>query len=83
MKTTSFLRDGTARRILSILLDERTLFHKDLASRLGISSQALTWQINRLRRIGLVDSTTDGIRKRYLLAEERIAMVKRSLNLVS
>jgi predicted transcriptional regulator len=76
MKTISLLRHGTVRRILSMLFEEKTLSHRDLASGLGISSQALTWQINRLSRAGLVDSTAEGIRKRYHLAEDCATMIR-------
>jgi len=83
MKLVSFLRHGTAGRILTILLEERTLSHSCLASRLGISSQALTWQIDRLRGVELIDTATHGAKVRYLLSEEGAVLVKKYRVLVS
>jgi len=54
-----------------------------LASKLDISSQALTWQINRLRRIGLIDAVKEGMKVKYLLNEEKATTVKQCLGFVS
>jgi len=83
MKTISLLRHGTARRIVSMLLEAQILSHKGLAAKLGISSQALTWQVNRLKGAGLIDCATKGVKTRYLLAEGSAAEVRRYLDLVS
>ena len=82
MKIISLLRHETAGKILSILLEKQSVSHKDLSSKLGISSQALTWQINRLRKVGLIDFATEGMKVRYLLAQENAAMVKRCLDFI-
>lgn len=80
MKIISLLRHETVGKILSILLEKRSVSHKDLSSKLGISSQALTWQINRLKKAGLIDFVTEGMKIRYLLAQESAAMVERCLD---
>ncbi len=82
MKMISLLRHETAGKILSILLEKQSISHKDLASKLGVSSQALTWQINRLRKIGLIDFVTEGMKVKYLLDEEKAAMVKLCLGFI-
>lgn len=83
MKIISLLRHKTAGKILSILSERQQLSHKDLASRLRISSQALTWQINRLRKMGLIDFVREGMKVRYFLDQENAAIVKRCLDFIS
>jgi len=83
MKIISLLRHKTAGKILSILSEKKQLSHKDLASRLRISSQALTWQINRLRKMKLISFVTKGMKVRYFLDQENAAIVKRCLDFIS
>jgi predicted transcriptional regulator len=83
MKIFSLLRHKTAGEILSILSERQQLSHKDLASRLRISSQALTWQINRLRKMELISFVTEGMKVRYFLDLENTAIVKRCLDFIS
>ena len=82
MKMISLLRHETAGKILSILLEKQSISHKDLASKLGVSSQALTWQINRLMKMGLIDFVTEGMKVKYLLDEENASMVKLCLGFI-
>ena len=82
MKIISLLRHETAGKILSTLLEKQSVSHKDLASKLGMSSQALTWQINRLRKMGVIDFVTERMKIRYLLDEENAATVKWCLDLI-
>jgi DNA-binding transcriptional ArsR family regulator len=82
MKIFSLLRHKTAGKILSILSERQQLSHKDLASRLRISSQALTWQINRLRKMELIDFVREGMKVRYFLDQENAAIVKRCLDFI-
>lgn len=79
MKIISLLRHETAGRILTLLSERGSIFHKDLAFKLDMSSQALTWQINRLRKMGLIDVLTDGMKVRYLLNGEKAITVKECL----
>ncbi len=83
MKVISILRHETAGKILAILMEKRAVFHKDLATQLKISSQALTWQINHLKKTGLIKSLTDGMRVKYFLNEESRTTVRRCLELIS
>lgn len=79
MKMISILRHKTVRRILAVLSERDSIFHKDLAFKLDISSQALTWQMNRLRKTGLVDAVKEGMKVKYLLNQENAMTVKRCL----
>lgn len=79
MKMISLLRHETVRRILAVLSERDSIFHKDLAVKLDISSQALTWQMNRLRKTGLVDAVKEGMKVKYLLNQENAMTVKSCL----
>lgn len=79
MKMISILRHETVRRILVVLSERDSIFHKDLAVKLDISSQALTWQMNRLRKTGLVDAVKEGMKVKYLLNQENAMTVKSCL----
>jgi DNA-binding transcriptional ArsR family regulator len=60
----SLLRQGTDGRILATLAEE-PLPHKGLAAALGLTSQALTWHMKRLRAMGLVETQPSGGRERW------------------
>jgi predicted transcriptional regulator len=79
MKMISLLKHKTVRRILTVLSERDSIFHKDLAVKLDISSQALTWQMNRLRKTGLVDAVKEGMKVKYLLNQENTMTVKSCL----
>ena len=82
MKIVSLLRHETARKVLSIVLKKPSLSHIDLASKLGVSSQALTWHINRLRKTGLISFVTEGTKVRYSLDEDNAEMIKLYLDFI-
>jgi len=82
IEVISALRNGTARKIITILLGEPNLRHADLASLLDISSQALTWQIKRLKANGLVGVEAEYRTIRYSVTEERLPTVKEFMDLV-
>ncbi len=69
MKLISLLRHETLRKILERITDKTTVSHHELASQLSITSQGLTWQMNRLRAEGIVQENTDGIKVTYSLNE--------------
>ena len=60
MKIISVFRHETAGKILRILHDEESASHGKLAQRLNISSQALAWNMKRLKESGLVTGRADG-----------------------
>jgi predicted transcriptional regulator len=45
--------------------------HKELASKMGITSQALTWQMNRLKKTGLINISQEGMGMKYSLNPEK------------
>jgi predicted transcriptional regulator len=69
MKVISLLRNGTSGKILATLFTKPQITHKDLAARLHISSQALSWQMRRLEKMGVVSRSLDGLSVKYSLTE--------------
>ena len=54
----SLLRQGTTGKILEALAGDGPLTHMVLARALGISSQALSWQMKRLKETGIVQEVS-------------------------
>ena len=82
IKLISLLRHKTTREILEIITTEKTVSHCKLASNLSISSQGLTWQMNRLREEGVIQETFEGIRVHYSLNEGTIQALPELLCLI-
>jgi predicted transcriptional regulator len=82
IEVISALRNGTAKKIIAILLGEPNLRHADLASLLDISSQALTWQMKRLKATGLIEVESEGRRVRYSVTEENLSTITEFLDLL-
>lgn len=79
MQLISLMRHGTAAKILTILAQSSSVLHRDLASRVDISSQALTWQMNQLKETGLINAEKTGVNVRYSLLDATVC--KRIINL--
>lgn len=79
----SLLRHDQPRRILTILSQSGPTLHKDLTHKLGVSSQALTWQMNRLKSMLLVDAVKEGKSVRYSLYRENTSSLSTLLRLVN
>jgi predicted transcriptional regulator len=69
MKLISLLRHETIKEILKIITNEKTVSHSKLASNLAITSQGLTWQMNRLKEEGIVQENCAITRITYSLNE--------------
>jgi len=69
MKVISVLRNGTSGKILVALLEKPQMAHKDLALQLNISSQALSWQMRRLEKMGFIKRNVVGLNVKYSLDE--------------
>jgi predicted transcriptional regulator len=82
MKIVSLLRHETAPKVLSLVSKKQALSHIDLASKLGISSQALTWHMNRLKKNGLISFVMEGRKMRYSLDEDNAEMIKFYLDFI-
>ncbi len=50
MKAISLTRHKTTAKILIILSQNPSALHNDIACNLGVSSQTLTWQMNKLKK---------------------------------
>ena len=68
------LRHKTAGKILRILSKKQYGGHSDLGSQLEISFQALSWQMRRLREMGIVESVAESMKVNYSINEENTAM---------
>lgn len=80
MKIISLLRHATRGGILKIITERKTVSHGELANQLDITSQGLTWQMHNLRREGVIQETSNGLRINYQLTD--VALVKESIELV-
>jgi len=69
MKVISALRRKVSGLILVALLKRPQTTHKDLAKQLKVSSQALSWQMNRLERMNLVKRNVEALNVKYSLDE--------------
>jgi predicted transcriptional regulator len=67
MQLVSFMRHETSGEILTILAQNDSAFHKDIARVVGISPQALTWHMNQIKKAGLVSAEKRGINVKYCL----------------
>jgi predicted transcriptional regulator len=78
----SLLRHSTVKRLFSILSRNQPLWHRELASKLSISSQALTWQISRLEEKGLVHRKKVEMKTFYFLEEGDTLALKEYMGLL-
>jgi predicted transcriptional regulator len=70
VKAISILRHKTAGKILIALMEKQDTLHKELALKLGISSQALSWQMNRLEQMNVIQKKSEGLEVKYVLDRE-------------
>ncbi|GAB4322061.1 MAG: hypothetical protein Kow0069_26680 [Promethearchaeota archaeon] len=74
MDALAVLRRATAGRIVGVLLQEGgPVNHGDLASRVGVTSQAVTWNCQRLVKLGLLEEFKLSRRKFYQLSPVALA----------
>lgn len=82
MQLISFLRHETIREIIKKMVAEKSVPHQRLATYLCITSQGLTWHMNRLREEGIVKENCNGIRVTYSLNEVYVQSLPELLCLV-
>jgi predicted transcriptional regulator len=82
MEIISLLRHDTTRGILKTVLCEKKISHSELACQLSITSQGLTWQMNRLKKRGVVQESKDGMKVIYSLEEAYAPMLTEVITLV-
>jgi predicted transcriptional regulator len=83
METIATLRLNTVRDILRALLGKQKVSHHELAVEVRISSQGLTWQMNRLRSSGLIEETRDGLNVTYNLQQMQVLAVTQAINITA
>lgn len=81
MKLVSLARHPTAAQILTMLTENSTMLHRDIALNLGVSSQALTWQMNQLKKADLIYAQKESVNVKYALTCPQA--VKSALGLIS
>ena len=83
LKIISLLRKKTTGTILTTILKKKTVSHQSLKNKTGISSQALSWHIKRLKSIGILDVNNDGLRNDYYFKPEKIEIVEKCQQLIN
>ncbi len=81
MKLISLARHSTAAQILTMLTQNATMLHRDIAANLGVSSQALTWQMTQLKKADLISAQKESVNVKYALICPQA--VKSALGLIS
>jgi predicted transcriptional regulator len=82
MDTIAALRLDTVRNILKALLNGKRVSHHELAMQVSISSQGLTWQMNRLRETELVQECRNGLNVTYSLSQTYAGLVMETIALL-
>lgn len=82
MEIVSLLRHETVRSILKAMLIRKEMSHGELACQLSITSQGLTWQMNRLKKMGILQNSKDGMKVIYSLEDAYTPAVTEIMNLV-
>jgi DNA-binding transcriptional ArsR family regulator len=75
--------DQTRARVLVALADGRSLPAGVLASEAGVSAQAVSTQLSRLRRNGLIDVEQSGRHRYYRLASDHVATILEALAVIA
>jgi predicted transcriptional regulator len=82
MKLISLLRHDTTRSIIKTMLEGKQASHSELSCQLAITSQGVTWQMNRLKKDDLIQESKDGMKITYSLENAYAPMLTELVNLV-
>jgi predicted transcriptional regulator len=82
IKLICLLRHETLRQILKTIVAEKTVSHSKLATNLSITSQGLTWQMNRLREEKIIQECNDGLKVNYSLNDVYVQALPQLLNVI-
>jgi DNA-binding transcriptional ArsR family regulator len=82
MEIISMLRHETTRSIIKTMLEGKKISHSELANQLSITSQGLTWQMNRLKKDGVVQERKNGMKVTYSIEEAYAPMLTGIINLI-
>ena len=80
-KLIMLLRHQTAKDILSLLSREGSVTHKEISHSINVSSQALSWQMNQLRKTELIKAVKEGVNVKYVLNQKNAAQITLLLSL--
>lgn len=81
MRIISIFRHKTSGKILSTIFERPHITHKQLASNLNISSQALSWHMKRLRKTSFIKTNVEGLNVEYSLDDTTLTIVGRYASL--
>lgn len=76
----SLLKRPTTCKIIVFIFEKQEISHAELAQRLGISSQAITWHIKKIQKQELIFSEKQGKQKIYHLNPEYESLIRELLN---
>jgi predicted transcriptional regulator len=82
MKLISLLRHDTIRNIIKTMLEGKQASHSELSCQLAITSQGVTWQMNRLKKDDLIQESKDGMKITYSLENAYAPLLTELVNLV-
>ena len=82
MKLISLLRHATTKNIIKTILNEEQISHGKLAYNLSITSQGVTWQINRLRKENIIQVNKECTRAIYSIEEAYTPVLNELINLI-
>ncbi len=82
METIATLRLSTVKSILKTLLEGKRVSHRELAAQLCISSQGLTWQMNRLRETGIIQENRNSLNVTYTIEKTHVPVVTQAMTLL-
>ncbi|HLE74503.1 MAG TPA: winged helix-turn-helix transcriptional regulator [Candidatus Bathyarchaeia archaeon] len=82
MEIISLLRHDTTRSILRTMLEGKKISHSELACQLSITSQGLTWQMNRLKKDGVIQESKNGMKVIYSLEDTYVPMLSEIINII-
>jgi predicted transcriptional regulator len=82
IETIAMVKLNTVRNILKALLEGKRVSHHELAVRLSISSQGLTWQMKRLRESGLIQEDRGSLSVTYTIGQTYIPLVTHAMAII-
>jgi DNA-binding transcriptional ArsR family regulator len=82
MRIIAVLRHKSEGSILKTLLEKTQVSHSELTNELSITSQGLTWNMNRLEKTHLITESKDGKRLLYSLDQGNVSLLTEMAHLI-
>jgi len=70
------IKQDTAREILLFIVEQKNPTQQEIVNKIQISAASVTWHLNRLKRIDIIDEIRDGKYKRYYLKMEPTEIIQ-------